>query len=191
MPVFPGPDRLIRLADFEAGRAMSRRYRNRRIGEFLKELDLSEGRSTGVSKILKAMTANGSTSPIFETDDDRVSSVVRLPAHQLAQGSESAPQATMDVTPEVASLLAGIQRDIAHNLQVGFAAVTLKLDDAIRHRIWFWTPAKQPLFALTSKRSRPTNPLMRSARTHFKRLRASVLLAAPQNSFKSYPRAHP
>ena len=50
---------------------MSRRYRNRnrRIGEFLKELDLSEGRSTGVPKILKAMTANGSTSPILETDD--------------------------------------------------------------------------------------------------------------------------
>lgn len=29
---FPGPDRSIRLADFEAGRAISRRYRNRRIG---------------------------------------------------------------------------------------------------------------------------------------------------------------
>ena len=35
---FPGPDRSIRLADFTAGRAVSRRYRNRRIGEFLKEL---------------------------------------------------------------------------------------------------------------------------------------------------------
>lgn len=29
---FPGPDRSIRLTDFEAGRAVSRRYRNRRIG---------------------------------------------------------------------------------------------------------------------------------------------------------------
>ncbi|MCK4303732.1 MAG: hypothetical protein KAY24_05800 [Candidatus Eisenbacteria sp.] len=28
------------------GHAVSRRYRNRRIGEFLKELDLTEGRST-------------------------------------------------------------------------------------------------------------------------------------------------
>jgi hypothetical protein len=37
------PDRSIRLADLQAGRAVSRRYRNRRIGEFLKELDLTEG----------------------------------------------------------------------------------------------------------------------------------------------------
>ena len=40
---FPGPDRSIRLDDLAAGRAVSRRYRNRRIGEFLKELDLTEG----------------------------------------------------------------------------------------------------------------------------------------------------
>lgn len=39
---FPGPDRSIRLEDFQAGRAVSRRYRNRRIGEFLKELDLTK-----------------------------------------------------------------------------------------------------------------------------------------------------
>ena len=31
---YPGPDRSIRLADLQAGRAVSRRYRNRRIGEF-------------------------------------------------------------------------------------------------------------------------------------------------------------
>jgi ATP-dependent DNA helicase RecG len=44
---FPGPDRSIRLEDLKQGKAVSRRYRNRRIGEFLKELDLTEGRSTG------------------------------------------------------------------------------------------------------------------------------------------------
>lgn len=52
---FPGPDRSIALADLQAGRAVSRRYRNRRIGEFLKELDLTEGRATGIPKILKVM----------------------------------------------------------------------------------------------------------------------------------------
>ena len=56
---FPGPDRSIRLADLQAGRAVSRRYRNRRIGEFLKELELTEGRATGIPKILKVMAANG------------------------------------------------------------------------------------------------------------------------------------
>lgn len=82
---FPGPDRSIRLEDFQAGRAVSRRYRNRRIGEFLKELDLTEGHSTGIPKILKVMAANGSPAPLFESDDDRLSFVIRLPVHPLAR----------------------------------------------------------------------------------------------------------
>ena len=57
------------------------RYRNRRIGECLKELDLAQGRSTGVPKILWAMRNNGSPAPSFETDDDRTWFRVRLPAH--------------------------------------------------------------------------------------------------------------
>ena len=78
---FPGPDRSIRMVDFQAGKAVSRRYRNRRIGEFLKELDLTEGRSTGVPKILRAMKRNGSPPPEFESDEDRTYFLVRLPVH--------------------------------------------------------------------------------------------------------------
>ena len=100
---FPGPDRSIRSEDFKAGRAVSRRYRNRRIGEFLKELDLTEGRSTGIPKILKAMAANGSPPPTFETDDDRLACVVRLPVHPLA--ARPSPKVTPEVTPEVTRLM--------------------------------------------------------------------------------------
>lgn len=82
---------------------MSRRYRNRRIGEFLKELELTEGRSTGVPKILKAMRANGSPPPVFETDEERSSCVVRLPVHPLAKGH--APEVTPEVPPEVRHML--------------------------------------------------------------------------------------
>jgi len=79
---FPGPDRSIRIEDLQAGRAVvSRRYRNRRIGEFLKELDLAEGRSTGIPKIFHVMQENGSPPPEFETDEDRVSFLIRLPVH--------------------------------------------------------------------------------------------------------------
>ena len=78
---YPGADRSIRMEDLQRGQAVSRRYRNRRIGEFLKELDLAEGRSTGVPKILRAMRNNGSPSPRFETDDDRTWFRVRLPVH--------------------------------------------------------------------------------------------------------------
>jgi len=78
---FPGPDRSIRIEDLRAGRAVNRRYRNRRIGEFLKELDLAEGRSTGIPKILRVMEQNGSPPPEFETDEDRTSFLIRLPVH--------------------------------------------------------------------------------------------------------------
>lgn len=114
---FPGPDRSIRLADFAAGRAVSRRYRNRRIGEFLKELELTEGRSTGVPKILKAMAANGSPPPLFETDDDRTAYLIRLPVHPLARApddvTEVAPQVTGEVTGEVARLLRAMTGELA------------------------------------------------------------------------------
>jgi len=106
---FPGPDRSIRLEDLQAGRAVSRRYRNRRIGEFLKELDLTEGRSTGIPKILKVMAANGSPAPLFESDDERLSFVIRLPSHPLAVG-EITPtaQVTAQVTEEVQRLLVAL-----------------------------------------------------------------------------------
>jgi len=70
---------------------------NRRIGEFLKELDLTEGRSTGIPKILKVMKENGSPPPEFETDEDRTSFLIRLPVHErAAQGlaGEVTPQVT-------------------------------------------------------------------------------------------------
>jgi len=76
---FPGPDITISLEDLRTGRAVARRYRNRRIGEFLKELELSEGRGTGIPKILESMEANGSSKPAFETDSARASLLVRLP----------------------------------------------------------------------------------------------------------------
>ena len=81
---FPGPDRSIRMADLRAGKAVSRRYRNRRIGDFLKELDLTEGRSTGISKILKVIKENGSPAPEFDTDNDRSYFLIRLPVHEDA-----------------------------------------------------------------------------------------------------------
>ena len=94
---YPGADRSIRMDDFKKGQAVSRRYRNRRIGEFLKELGLAEGRSTGVPKILRAMRENGSPAPVFESDRDRTSFLVRLPVHEKV-GQEASGQVTAQVT---------------------------------------------------------------------------------------------
>lgn len=52
---FPGPDRSITIEGLRNYRVVNRRYRNRRIGEFLKELHLTEGRNTGFGKILRAL----------------------------------------------------------------------------------------------------------------------------------------
>ena len=64
---------------------MARRYRNRRIGEFLKELKLTEGRGTGIPKILKAMRVNGSPKPQFKADEDRTYFIARFPIHPSAK----------------------------------------------------------------------------------------------------------
>ena len=97
---FPGADRSIRMEDLQTGHAISRRYRNRRIGEFLKELDLAEGRSTGIPKILRAMRENGSPAPVFESDEDRTWFLVRLPVHVRVH-QEPTGQGTGQVTPQV------------------------------------------------------------------------------------------
>ncbi len=57
--------------DFTKDRIITMKYLNRRIGDFLKELHLTEGKGTGIPKIRRAMKNNGSDEPIFETDDDR------------------------------------------------------------------------------------------------------------------------
>ena len=114
---FPGADRSIRMKDLQTGRAISRRYRNRRIGEFLKELDLAEGRSTGIPKILRAMRRNGSPAPVFESDDDRTWFLVRLPVHKRV-GAEATEQDTPQVTPQDTLQDAGHVTDHVEHLVV-------------------------------------------------------------------------
>lgn len=78
---YPGPDRSISLDDLSHGTLIARRYRNRRIGEFLKELRLTEGRGTGIPTATTAMQRNGSPKPKFQTDDDRTYFTAILAVH--------------------------------------------------------------------------------------------------------------
>ncbi len=76
----PGIDRSISLSTIEKGeRFKSKYYRNRRLGEFLKELDLTEGRSTGIPTIQDGLLKNGSPRATFETDVDRQVLWVTIP----------------------------------------------------------------------------------------------------------------
>lgn len=83
----PGPDRSISEKAIQEGDMLkSRRYRNRRLGDFLKELDLTEGRSTGVPTIQAKLAANGSPRALFETTADRLTFLIHFPIHQAFKG---------------------------------------------------------------------------------------------------------
>lgn len=78
---FPGFDRSISDKDIAELRIRARVYRNRRIGDFLKELKLIEGRNTGFPNAIKALKANGSGMPRFEMDEERSFLSVTIPIH--------------------------------------------------------------------------------------------------------------
>ena len=68
---YPGLAKWINLDKFVAGKIKGRKYRNRRIGELFKEIDLSEKKGTGIPKILRELRQNGSPDPEFDMDEDR------------------------------------------------------------------------------------------------------------------------
>ncbi len=80
---FPGLDRSITDENIKKFNLRARRYRNRRIGDFFKELNLTEGRNTGIPNALVSLKNNGSNPPIFEMDDERTFLSVIIPVHRL------------------------------------------------------------------------------------------------------------
>lgn len=90
----PGPDRSISDDDIKAYKLRSRRYRNRRIGDFLKDLNLVEGRNTGFPTAISAIKENGSPMPILLTDADRTFFSVVLPIHVAFTDAENKKEKT-------------------------------------------------------------------------------------------------
>lgn len=84
----PGPDRSITDNDLKNYVMRTRRYRNRRIGDFLKELHLIGGRNTGIPTALKSIKDNGSPLPQFLTDEERSCFSVIIPIHSAFKESK-------------------------------------------------------------------------------------------------------
>ncbi|WP_262482637.1 ATP-binding protein [Anditalea andensis] len=82
---FPGPMPPINQAMLKKQRVVARDYRNRKIGGFLKELKLTEGRGTGLPIIHSSMEENGSPPPVFETDENNTYFLCILPVHPLTE----------------------------------------------------------------------------------------------------------
>lgn len=84
---YSGPDRSITMDAIQKAQILrSRRYRNRNLGDFLKELSLTEGRATGIPTIQKELKRNGSAEAKIETDEDRSYFLIDLPCHKDAIG---------------------------------------------------------------------------------------------------------
>jgi ATP-dependent DNA helicase RecG len=80
---FEGPMLPISNNDLKKERVISRLYRNRRVGDFLKELDYTEGRSTGFPKIYRHLKKNYSPEPKFETDENNLHFLATIYCHKL------------------------------------------------------------------------------------------------------------
>lgn len=79
---FPGPVPPVDAKILsENKRIVARDYRNRRVGDFLKELHLTEGRGTGIPTMKRTLIQNGSPEPVLETDDQCTYFLTVLPVH--------------------------------------------------------------------------------------------------------------
>ena len=79
---YPGPVAGIELHDLEPNANVPLvPPRNRRIGDFLRELRFAEQRLTGLPRIFQAMEDNGSPVPRFDFDEGRTYFRATLPAH--------------------------------------------------------------------------------------------------------------
>ena len=121
---YAGPDRSISAEAIRVARKLkARRYRNRRLGDFLKEPGLTEGRATGIPTIQKHLRLNGNNPAIIETDDSRTYFLMTIPCREDMIGlsddtnaiSETADISFTEIKVQLENALANV------NLQVYIA----------------------------------------------------------------------
>jgi ATP-dependent DNA helicase RecG len=80
---FSGPDRSIPAEAIKKCESLrSHRCRNNKLGDFLKELELTEGRGTGIPTIQDELAKNGSPRASIETNDERSYFLIDIPVHE-------------------------------------------------------------------------------------------------------------
>ncbi|MBT6766082.1 MAG: transcriptional regulator, partial [Prolixibacteraceae bacterium] len=127
---FPGPLPPITQQDLKKYRVTARNYRNRRIGDFLKELKLTEGRGTGFPFIRSNLKRNASPEPEFITDDDKTYFLAILKIHPEFETEEQASFndiANINNVHDLDSLQSLLDHILTHDLDVKFV---VKLADA-------------------------------------------------------------
>lgn len=129
---FPGFDRSISQQDIEQQHIRARTYRNRRIGDFLKELRLIEGRNTGFPTAIRALQANGSGALRFDMDENRSYLSVTIPVHERFLPADSATVKEQQYQTRILAALgdASLSRiELARRL--GYRGITAKLTQSL------------------------------------------------------------
>lgn len=130
---FPGFDRSISDKDIEDRNIRARVYRNRRIGDFLKELRLIEGRNTGFPNAFNALKFNGSEMPVFIQNPDRDFLSVVIPVHpyfrpenRKSEKAKTYEQNILDTLDDGALTLSDISRGM------GYKGISKKLSTTVK-----------------------------------------------------------
>jgi ATP-dependent DNA helicase RecG len=128
---FPGFDRSITDAAIERLDIRARIYRNRRIGDFLKELKLIEGRNTGFPNARKALDSNGSPSLQFDMNPERDYLSVTIPVHSyFSQQTEKSEKAVAYEKQILSCLSSPLSlTELAHAM--GYKSITAKLRNTL------------------------------------------------------------
>ena len=103
----PGIDKSISDQDVKAFKWRTRRYRNRRVSEFLKELHIVKVTNTGIPTVLRSLELNESPKPIVEMDEEKAVKTarvyiersyltVRLPIHRVFTESNNKDTVNMN-----------------------------------------------------------------------------------------------
>jgi len=112
---YNGVDPSLKQSDFDSGVIRNRRYRNRRIGEFLKELNLTEGKGTGIPTMIRVLNQNGSELPKFDTNEpERSSFITELTIHSefITDNSGGTISGTIGGTMSIKEELSKRQQEI-------------------------------------------------------------------------------
>lgn len=147
---YSGPDRSITADAIKAAlKLKARRYRNRRLGDFLKELDLTEGRATGIPTIQKSLRDNGSNRASIETDEARTYFLMTIPCREdmtSLNDLETAVASHRDIDSQLLQILgqASVKvQNTVYQCNITDKAMLLQILEQLSVKVW--DKSKKPI----------------------------------------------
>ncbi|MEE6159548.1 DeoR family transcriptional regulator [Olsenella sp. YH-ols2221] len=102
------------------------------IVKILKELHLTEGRNTGIHKMLQSLAENGSPEPLLETDEDRIYFLTTIYKRNLAERQDAPSPRSQAIAERRERLLVYLSEHPASSLAE--ASVSLGVSRATTNR---------------------------------------------------------